>query len=77
MLQSFLVAQWVKDLALSLLWLRSLLWYKFDLWSGNFHMLKVRPNQTPTKKKQRKKENSVMIVLCQSTCCGSVVNKYD
>ena len=29
-----LVAQWVKDLALSLLWLRSLLWYKFDPWHG-------------------------------------------
>ena len=28
----------VKDLALSLLWLRSLLWYGFDPWSGNFRM---------------------------------------
>ena len=26
------MAQQVKDLALSLLWLMSLLWYRFDLW---------------------------------------------
>ena len=27
------MAQWVKDLALSLQWLRSLLWHRFDPWS--------------------------------------------
>ena len=32
LLGSSLVAQWVKDLALSLLWLRSLLWRGFDSW---------------------------------------------
>ena len=41
--RSSLVAQWVKDLVLSLLWLRSLLWPGFHPWSGNFHMLKVMP----------------------------------
>ena len=30
--------QWVKDLALSLQQLGSLLWHGFDPWSGNFHM---------------------------------------
>ena len=35
---SSLVAQWVKDLALSLLWLWLLLWHKFSPWPGNFHM---------------------------------------
>ena len=30
----------VKDQALSLLW------HKFDLWSGNFHMLQLCPPQT-------------------------------
>ena len=33
--REFLVAQWVKDLALSLLWLR------FNSWPGNFHMPQV------------------------------------
>ena len=31
--------QQVKDLALSLQWLRSLLWLWLDPWPGNFHML--------------------------------------
>ena len=35
---SFLVAQQVKDSALPLLWLESLLWYGFDSWPGNFCM---------------------------------------
>ena len=29
---------WAKDLAWSLLQLRSLLWLAFDLWPRNFHM---------------------------------------
>ena len=36
MSRSFLVAQRVKDLALSLLWLRLLLWHGFSSWPGNF-----------------------------------------
>ena len=43
--ESFLVAQWVKDLALSLLWLKLLLWLGFDLWPGNFHMLRAHPKK--------------------------------
>ena len=47
------MAQWVKDLALSLLWLQSLLWHRFDPWPGNFHM----PLAWPGKKKiEREKE---------------------
>ena len=34
-LQSSLVAQWVKDPALSLLWLWLLLWQGFNPWPGN------------------------------------------
>ena len=34
--RSSLGAQWVKDLALSLLWLRSLLWRRVHPWPGNF-----------------------------------------
>ena len=32
-----LVAQWVKDPSLSLLWLRSLLWRRFHPWPSNFY----------------------------------------
>ena len=36
---TLLVAQWIKDLALSLLWLR------FNPWPGNFFMLQARPKK--------------------------------
>ena len=39
------VAQWVKDLTLLLLWLGSLLWHSFSLWLGNFLMLQAQPNK--------------------------------
>ena len=37
-LRSALAVQQVKDLVLSLLWLRSQLWHRFDPWPWNFHM---------------------------------------
>ena len=37
------MAQWVKDLALSLLQLGLLVWYRFDPWPGNFRMLWMWP----------------------------------
>ena len=43
------MAQWVKDLVLSLLWLGSLLWHGFNPWPGNFRMPQVWP-----KKKKKK-----------------------
>ena len=45
-------AQWVKDTALSLLQLGSLLWHGFSPWPGNFHM----PWAWPKKKKKKKKK---------------------
>ena len=39
------MARWVKDLALSLRQLGSLLWGEFDPWPGNFHMLWLRPKR--------------------------------
>ena len=33
------MAQWLKDITLSLQWLRLLLWHEFHPWPGNFHML--------------------------------------
>ena len=35
------MAQWVKDPALSLLWLRLQLWHWFYLWPQNFHIKKA------------------------------------
>ena len=46
-LWEFPVAQWVKDLSLSLQWLGLPLWCGFDPWPRNFHILK---------KKQKKKK---------------------
>ena len=37
------MAQWVTDLALSLLWLWLQLWCGFDLWTKNFHMPWAKP----------------------------------
>ena len=45
---SFLVVQKVKNPTLSLQQLRLLLWYRFNPWPGNFHMLQV---WAPPKKK--------------------------
>ena len=47
--RSSLVAQRVKDLALSLLWLGSLTWLGFDLWPGNFCMPPVQPKNNKNK----------------------------
>ena len=41
-MEEFLVAQWIRDLALSLQWLRSLPWHGFDPWPGNFHITWVQ-----------------------------------
>ena len=39
------MSQWVKDLVLSLLWLRLLLWCRFNPWPRNFHVLQAWPNK--------------------------------
>ena len=43
--RSSLVAQWVKDLVLSLVWLGLLLWHRFNPWLWNFCMLWVLPKK--------------------------------
>ena len=40
---SSLVAQWIKDPALSLQQLRLLLWLRFSPWPENFYILQVQP----------------------------------
>ena len=53
------MALWVKDLALSLLWLGSQLWRGLDPWPGNFHMpwtwQKKKEGRKEKGKKERKK----------------------
>ena len=56
---SSLVAQWAKDPALSLLWLR------FDPWPGKFHM----PWERQKKKKKKKKAPRSKHKKCLFACC--------
>ena len=58
------MAQQVKNLALSLLWLR------FDPWPWTFHMLQVQPNNNQTKKnttKPKKPKPKQQMLLNSST----------
>ena len=52
--------QHVKDLVLSLQWLWSLLWHRFDPWPRNFHMPGVR-----TKKKKKERKKTLAHVYCK------------
>ena len=49
------LAQQVKDPALSLLWIRSLLWHGFNLWPRKFYMPQVQPKKKKKKKKAKTK----------------------
>ena len=60
------MAQWVKDLALSLQWLGSLLWHELDPEPGNFHMLQAQP------KKGKKKK----LIILHSLCLDSKIIIY-
>lgn len=57
-----LVAQWVKDPTLSLKGLGLLLWFRFDSWLGNFHMLWLLPKKKRKEKKRNKKENQYFYI---------------
>ena len=48
------MGQQVKDPALSLQWLGSLLWCRFDPWPRDFHMPWTWPKQNKRKKKPLK-----------------------
>ena len=56
-IRSFLMALQVKDLALSLLWLRPLLWCGFDPWPWAFPV--------PKEQSKKKKKKSKIIKLNQ------------
>ena len=48
------MVQWVKDLALSLPWLWSLLWLGFNPWPGNFRIPLVQPRGKAKQNKTQK-----------------------
>ena len=48
--QNSVVAQWVKDLVLSLQWLGLLLWLGFSLWPRHFHMAPMQPKKHKQKR---------------------------
>ena len=60
--ESSLVVQQIKHLALSLLWLRSLTWLRFDSWAGCFCMPQV------WSKEKQKQEIYKTKKVCQSGC---------
>ena len=60
------MGQWVTDPALSLQWLRLLMWCRFDPWPGNFYMLWVWP------KKQKQKLNSEKLFSASTSSSKSV-----
>ena len=53
----------VKDLVLSLLWLKSLLWHEFDPWPRNFllYATGAAKEKKKKKKKERKKEKKIFL----------------
>ena len=46
------MAQWIKDTALPLQQLRSLLWHRLDPWSGNVHMPWAQPKDKGKEKRK-------------------------
>ena len=66
------MAPQVKDLVLSLLWLRSLVWHGFDPWPGKLHMLQARPQGKKEEKGGR--QNLYWTVQARRLAClgGSV-----
>ena len=58
-----LVVQWVKDLTLSLQWLESLLWRRFDPWLRNFYVPQMwQKNKAKNKNQSNKKEQRQAVV---------------
>ena len=58
------MAQYVKDLVLSLQQLGLLLWCGFDPWPRSFH----RPQVQPEKKKRKEKEEKRKLNVCLAPC---------
>ena len=52
------MVQWAKDPALSLLWLRMLLWGGFHPWPRNCHRPQALPSFKKKKKKRKKRKTN-------------------
>ena len=59
------MAQWVKDPVLSLQQFRSLLWSRFDHWSGNFCMPRARPKKEERPKSKPTTQGSLQLAKAQ------------
>ena len=68
-----LVAQWVKDLAWLLLWLRSLLCHGFDPWPGNFCMSWAPP--TPPKARPLRSFKKLQLTMAVTLCYCEASNR--
>ena len=60
------MAQWVKDLALSLLWLMSLLSCGFNPWPGKFCMIYAQPKRKERKEKKIQNLRPLPVLLSQN-----------
>ena len=63
-----LVVQQVKALVLSLPWLGSLLWCRFDTWPGSFHMLWTQPKMKEILCRNSKEEKDYLCAQEKVTC---------
>ena len=59
------MAQWVKELVLSLQWLRLLLEYGLNPWPENFHMLQLWPKKKKKKDVMKKSFLRAFWYFCQ------------
>ena len=60
------MALWVKDMALSLLWLGLLLLHGFGPWPGNLHMLQAERKR---EREERNCQRAWLVGGCESSCC--------
>ena len=71
------MAQRVKDLVLSLQWLRSLLWHRFQPWPRNFHMPWAWPKRKKKSSVKRREEMFVSMWLLRIDKCRSPHERDD
>ena len=57
------MAQWVKNPALSLQWLRLLLWHRFNPWPRNFCMPWTKPKKKTNKQTKKKHQATTIPVF--------------
>lgn len=76
-IKEFPVGPGVKDLLVPLLWLRFLLWHRFDSWPWNFCMSWAWPKGEKEKKKNMVKANCLVFFLLSVGRFWFLIIKYD